>query len=191
MKLFDDYSIGYFQPYNSAPQGNHTIVRRPSGGGVVDHRNDLTFTLVFPKDDPLFQCDRFESYQSINEAVRLALRSLGFDCFLFNGDIPDDHDRSYLVCFQQPARYDVVNALGKLCGGAQRRKLFGMLHQGSILCDQLGSYSKQQLVDNLIQSFKDTFGITFLDFSLSSQHHAEAIELANNRYYLDTWNKKK
>lgn len=185
------YSIGYFQPYNSAPQGSHTIIRRPSGGGVVDHSNDLTFTLVFPKHAVLFQCDRFESYRLINAAVQDAFASLGVDCWLYDDDIPDDHDRSYLVCFQQPARFDVVNAHGKLCGGAQRRKLFGMLHQGSILLDQLGDMSQQAIIDQLIQAFGKAFGITFFDYILPDALYSEARELARARYANDAWNQKK
>ena len=185
------YSIGYFQPYASAPQGEHRIVRRPSGGGVVDHRNDITFTLVFPASDPLFQCDRFESYRRINEAICNAFKSIDIDCILYDNDIPKDFDRSYLVCFEQPAKFDVITSRGKLCGGAQRRKLYGMLHQASILCDQLQGVSHETIIQSIIGSFSHSFDCDFAVFDNELQTLKDAMKLADSRYSTDAWNHKK
>lgn len=184
------HTIGYFQPLASAASDS-TVIRRPSGGGVVDHRNDFTFTLVFSESNSLFQCDRFESYRLINDAVRNALMTLGVECFLFGGDVPKDFDRSFLVCFQQPAKFDVVNSQGKLCGGAQRRKRYGMLHQGSILLDQLPGISKSRIADALIDAFKTAFAITMEDFSPEQDFLDQSEVLAQSRYASDDWNTRK
>ena len=185
------HSIGYFQPMASAAADNRLVIRRPSGGGVVDHGNDFTFTLTFPKNDKLFLCDRFESYRLINDAVRLALESLGVGCFLFDDDVPKDLDRAFLVCFQQPAKHDVVNERGKLCGGAQRRKRFGMLHQGSILLDQLPGIDVDKIKRSLLSAFASTLSIEFASFSPTKEFMKNARSLAMTRYSSDTWNEKK
>ncbi len=185
------YTIGYFQPLASAAAGDCVVIRRPSGGGVVDHRNDFTFTLVFPQKSDLFQCDRFESYRLINDAVRDAMVSLGMECFLFGGDVPKGFDRAFLVCFQQPAKFDVVNERGKLCGGAQRRKRFGMLHQGSLLLDQLPDVSRVELADALTTAFSSAFEITFEEFVPTSRLMTDAEKLAQTRYSSDAWNHRK
>jgi lipoate-protein ligase A len=194
LRLYDwsepAHTIGYFQPLASAGSGS-TVIRRPSGGGVVDHRNDFTFTLVFSQSDYLFQCDRFESYRLINDAVRNALLTLGVECFLFGGDVPKDFDRSFLVCFQQPAKFDVINRGGKLCGGAQRRKRYGMLHQGSILLDQLPGITKTAIGDALVDAFSTAFSITMEPFSPEPDFLEQSEELALNRYASDKWNRRK
>ena len=149
-------SVGYFQPHAAAVPAAKgcDVVRRPSGGGVVDHRADFTFSLVFCAEHPLFQVDRFDSYRRINHAVAAALRDLGVDCRLHGDDVPQTVDRRVMQCFVTPARFDVVGAVGKLCGGAQRRRSEGMLHQGSIVV----SLARDGLAAALFARFKELLG---------------------------------
>ena len=66
-------SIGYIQRLDAAPPG-FAVVRRPTGGGVVYHDHDVTYTAVFPPDHPLNQLDRLKSYDDLNRAVQNGLQ---------------------------------------------------------------------------------------------------------------------
>ncbi len=185
------FSIGYFQPAQVAPCG-YAFVRRPSGGGVVDHRNDFTFSLVFSAESPLYQVDRFESYRIINQAVADALADLGIETRLTSEDIADDVNRHELICFATPAKHDVLASGGrKLCGGAQRRRRHGMLHQGSIVLGKDDQRSVDELEMAILQAFRKLGIGDPAEREYSEELLEEAKLLARQRYASDSWNRKK
>src|SRR5213593_2214193 len=103
-------SIGYFQKF---PGGDNEVVRRPTGGGLVYHGDDTTFTVVVPPGHRLHKLTTGEAYCAIHEAVAKAAGAT----ILATGNTP----RGTYECFQQPVAGDVVADGRKLAGGAQRR----------------------------------------------------------------------
>src|SRR4051812_9558104 len=49
------------------------LCRRPTGGGVVDHREDWTYALVIPRGHPLEELRATQSYRTIHEAIAESL----------------------------------------------------------------------------------------------------------------------
>lgn len=107
------------------------LIRRWTGGGIVEHGCDWTFSLIVPIGEPFAAVRPAESYRRIHEVVA---RALGRDAFL-QGEAPGLAPAG--ACFVQPVRDDVLALNGrKICGGAQRRTRRGFLHQGSVQhCD--------------------------------------------------------
>ncbi len=104
-------------------------VRRWTGGGVVDHRADWTYTLAAPAGGPLSGLKGAESYALIHRAVVAALRGEGRPARLSGGG----ESTGAALCFVNPVAHDVVGADGaKLAGAGQRRTRLGLLHQGSV-----------------------------------------------------------
>ena len=124
-------TLGYFgnleQARNSLPGVNW--VRRWTGGGVVDHRADWTYTLVVPRREKLTELRGAESYRMIHARLAETLDSEGIEVSLSTGT--DETGAS--LCFDNPVSHDLVSQAGrKLAGAGQRRTSRGLLHQGSV-----------------------------------------------------------
>lgn len=179
-------SIGYVQTIDAAPDGNRIVVRRPTGGGVVVHDADLTYTVVAPESDPLNRLDRLESYHVFHRAVTLALEEFGVSGELSSSEM-GAVDRATMDCFSTPTRYDVVANGRKFAGAAQRRTCDGLLHQGSV---SLGAVEtdREAFIAALTVAFTSEFGVTFAKFEPNPAILSESRELAETKYATDAWN---
>src|SRR5271155_3321183 len=63
-------SLGYFQP--AALAGERPFVRRYTGGGLVDHAHDVTYTIVLPPANPGLKSPPPESTSTTIPAVKRA-----------------------------------------------------------------------------------------------------------------------
>lgn len=115
------------------------VVRRITGGGLVFHKCDITYTVVFPEDfNPGGSRKRLsvlESYRLVNEALAEGLRELGILTSLLERERKpaDSRQKTANICFSNPTVYDILYEGRKLAGSAQRRKKGWVLHQGSML----------------------------------------------------------
>ncbi len=115
------------------------LCRRPTGGGIVDHREDWTYALVIPRGHPLEELRAAQSYRAVHEALAEALQSQGIAARVkpcepggaaCEGEAPGPAG----VCFTRAEAFDVVQAGSgvKIAGAAQKRNKHGLLFQGSI-----------------------------------------------------------
>jgi lipoyl(octanoyl) transferase len=129
-------SFGYFEkwgPVQSAhPQ--RELVRRWTGGGVVLHGEDWTYSLLVPEACDFARVSAVESYGAIHDALTRALRDHGIDASVSE----NTHAKISQACFENAVRHDVLHDGKKIAGAAQRRTQFGLLHQGSIQNVTLG-----------------------------------------------------
>jgi lipoate-protein ligase A len=119
------------------PGGRWDLTRRPTGGGIVDHREDWTFALVIPRGHPLEEGRATQSYREVHECLAAALRAQGVPAVTKQSCEPPADGATCGasgVCFQRAELYDVVHAdTGeKIAGGAQKRNKHGLLFQGSL-----------------------------------------------------------
>lgn len=105
------------------------VVRRWTGGGVVFHQDDATYTLMIPAGHPWAETRPVESYRLIHGALAAALVAAGHaGCRLAGSE--DVKDLPF--CFEAPALHDVIRGTMKVAGAGQRRGRLGLLHQGSV-----------------------------------------------------------
>ena len=124
-------SLGYFEPYQAvqAEYPDREPVRRWTGGGIVLHGEDLTYSLILPKKDPFFQLKTAESYRAIHERIAETMNRQGVSVVMADAA----SQKISQACFENPAQHDILSAENKkIAGAAQRRTKFGLLHQGSI-----------------------------------------------------------
>jgi lipoate-protein ligase A len=183
-------SIGYVQRYDAAPEGVE-VVRRPTGGGVVYHDHDFTYTVVIPAGHWLTGLDRTRSYDWINRSVQDGLEQCNLKAHLADADIPHTVDRLTMVCFQNPTRYDILMDGVKVAGSAQRRLREGLLHQGSIHFGGPLPISRNKLADALLDGFRNVLNIETIPFILPADVRTLAGTLGTERYNNDAWNHRR
>jgi lipoate-protein ligase A len=131
------FTFGYAQRISFVrtqwPSDGHIdVCRRPTGGGVVDHRHDWTYSLVIPRGHRLEDLRATQSYREIHEALAMALGVQGVAAVTKQSR--DEAEEPAGVCFQRAEIYDVVHERSgeKIAGAAQKRNKHGLLFQGSI-----------------------------------------------------------
>jgi lipoate-protein ligase A len=122
-------SFGYFVKRADLPPNGLRWVRRWTGGGIVDHRADWTYTLFVPRGGELAEARGAASYRVIHSAVVSALQGAGTSARLAGPAAPAAGGE----CFIQPVEHDVLDSAGrKIAGAGQRRTARCLLHQGSV-----------------------------------------------------------
>ncbi len=207
-------SIGYFQKIENvfkAPNNKRIpVVRRPTGGGIVYHGNDITFSIVKRRTQSSRQENMTSFYKLIGESLLRGLELLGFTCTFYQ---PEEESHrlepkrkplnSFLsqqsFCSVTPARYDIMINGSKVAGYAARKSQEAVLCQGYL--DVHKRWKEQYndsrekainlLFDNLADSFINVFGITLTSSQLTEEEMRSANEIRNNKYACDEWNYRK
>jgi len=177
-------TLGYFLPLSDATDSfsddELTYVRRWTGGGVVDHRTDITYTLVIPRSHELATARGAESYRVIHQALGDTLGLLGEQVRL---TVVDEGDGA-AACFSNPVAYDLINMSGgKVAGAGQRRTKYGLLHQGSVITVA----DRDRFSPALVQVLSDQASAWIPPSTMQD----DARKLAIERYAEDAWLRKK
>jgi lipoyl(octanoyl) transferase len=129
------WTFGYSRHWAAAfaASSNQDTIRRPTGGGLVDHRADWTYAIALPAAHPLARARAPISYRAVHEALAQALRAAGAPAQLADA-APSSRTSDSSLCFAQPEPGDVIRADNgrKIAGAAQKRARSGLLFQGSV-----------------------------------------------------------
>lgn len=123
-------SFGYFQKYADLERLTplRPLVRRPTGGGLVPHDADWTYSLTFPPTHDWYRLIATESYRRVHEWIGAAFARLGLSTEL----APVCRKTLPGQCFQGHELHDLLWRGQKIAGAAQRRTRDGLLIQGSV-----------------------------------------------------------
>ncbi len=112
-----------------------SLVRRPTGGGIIFHVSDFAFSVLVPANFPHYSTNTLDNYDFINTAVKRGVNNFleTSESLTLLPEEPTPLDESCRhFCMTKPTKYDVMLQGRKIAGAAQRQRKQGYLHQGSI-----------------------------------------------------------
>ena len=170
-------SFGYFEKYQAAMEEypGREPVRRWTGGGIVPHGEDVTYSLFAPADSAAFRLKPVESYRLIHESIRDLLARQGVEGRVAAEPFPEESR----ACFQKAVRHDIVVGSRKIAGAAQRRTKCGLLHQGSIQNVELPGQFEELLAG--------AFSAGTREREMTCEELESASSLALEKYASDAW----
>ncbi|MBE7504091.1 MAG: hypothetical protein HS113_28145 [Verrucomicrobiales bacterium] len=123
-------TFGYSQRYADAARltALRPLVRRPTGGGVVPHEGDWTYTLRFPPGHWWYGLRARQSYEQLHAWLHAAFGHVGLATQLAATAAAGAPTH----CFVRAEQFDVLWQGAKIAGAAQRRTRQGLLIQGSV-----------------------------------------------------------
>lgn len=123
-------TFGYFQNFAGVERSTslRPLIRRPTGGGVVPHDADWTYSLAFPAGHEWHSLRADESYRRAHAWIQAAFAALGTETELAAAGKRSAPGQ----CFVGHEKFDLLWHGRKIAGAAQRRNRLGLLIQGSV-----------------------------------------------------------
>ena len=186
-------SFGYFGKFAHVARyaGERDLVRRWTGGGIVFHGDDLTYSIVIPANDKAFSESSMAIYEKVHRGLCGALDGKWKRAIVAGGGDSGrtaDAMRTALSaggynCFANPVRADVMVDGRKIAGAAQRRTRRGLLQQGSIQGIDLENGLSERFAIELSNNCEPR--------GLPKAVHCRAREIAAQKYGADAWLRKR
>ena len=174
-------SFGYFVSFAEAYEiaGNRATVRRWTGGGIVPHGEDLTYSIMIGSKDAAFALASKIIYQRVHLALGNALHEIGIVSAL----VQTEAAKISGACFANPVVSDVIENGRKIAGAAHRKTRSGLLHQGSI--------QRENLHEPFRNAFARLLGDRIIASSIGTDVMRAAEELAATKYATVDWLKRR
>jgi len=216
----DSFSFGLFQNIASlidtekCASVNIPFVRRMTGGAIVYHGDDISYSLVCRRDDLGISGSIKESYKKISEFLINAFRLLGLNAeHSFKAPMRQVSNMGF--CCQEHEAYDITVNEKKLGGNAQRRRRDVIFQHGFLPLNDnfkrgfavsgnnkleinksftsLGEALKRpikyiEIKELLKKSFKDTFRANLEKSFFTKEERRSMDELAEFKYSKSKWN---
>src|SRR5471032_2537063 len=166
-------TFGYFQKFSEVERATHLrpLIRRPTGGGIVPHDSDWTYSVVFPHGHEWHSLKAEESYRRIHDWLRLAFAELKVETEL----APCCKKSAPGECFAGYEKSDLLWHGTKIAGAAQRRNNLGLLIQGSV--QPPVSLSRTDWEDAMCVIGREQFRATWGELSPDARLRGRAEEL--------------
>ena len=216
------FSFGYFQhvasqldTYRCADE-EVELVRRITGGGIVIHGWDLTYSIIAPRDTVLIRADLSSSYRWIADCLFAAFHQLRIPAERY-GSKAKPIAGGANTCLTNAAENDMMLNGRKIAGVSQRRNRFAAMYQGyiavrmpprhilaltshgtnseseflrkstAINSDSMPPIERSELVQSVIFGFETVSQINLISAELSAAEIRTAEILARSKYATRDW----
>ena len=173
----------------TATQFTGPCARRPTGGGVVFHTDDLTFSLIFTS-----AARPAAVYQQLHGFILAGLTQAGVTARALSTPLPAtayapsvNHTAS--ACFVNPVENDLLAQDGqKMLGGAIRRFGQTILYQGSL--QRAGARTNPLFKRAVIEGVRQFLAVDLHPAPCRPEELQAARELAGAQYDTPAWTEK-
>jgi lipoyl(octanoyl) transferase len=215
-------SLGRFQKSAEVLDLEHcrddglAVVRRMTGGGVIYHADELTYSLVCaPAQIPPASSIK-DSFRVLTGFLLAFYRALGLDAAYAVDAAPEGTrlGERTAFCFAGKESFDILANGRKIGGNAQRRLKSVIFQHGSIplqnravtgltymkeqiamhaegtasLAEYGVTFGREGLLELLAATFGTHFGVKLRNDTQSEREQADMKRLLSNRYSADLWN---
>ena len=162
------------------------VTRRPTGGGIVFHETDLTFSFIFPSPGAYFEPGK--TYDRLHRAINAEYARVGITFDLLNEKTKDYAVNDPVMnCFSKPVNMDILYNGKKVLGGALRKFGDHMLYQASFQAPD--ARENQALHRNaVIKALGGEFGLEWENTAAAPEILRRTAELAETKYRSAAWN---
>jgi len=181
-------TFGYFQNYSEVERATmlRPLIRRPTGGGIVPHDKDWTYSLAFPTTHEWYSLRAEESYRRAHELIQAAFALLDVETELATAckkSLPGQ-------CFVGHEKSDVLWRGKKIAGAAQRRNKSGLLIQGSVQ-PPLSSLVRQDWQTAMCDAAVKRLGATWAELDMDMALREAAKTACARKYSQAAYNRKR
>jgi lipoate-protein ligase A len=180
-------SFGYFQNIADIERATHLrpLMRRPTGGGLVPHDADWTYSVVIPPSYHWYDLRAEASYERIHRWVQSTFTLLNVPTEL----APDCRKEVPGQCFAGYEKSDLLWLGRKIAGAAQRRTKNGLLIQGSVQ-PQPQNVTRAQWQQAMRQAAGSGWAADFESWVPTEPFMRRANELSSVKYSRDDYNRR-
>jgi lipoate-protein ligase A len=180
-------TFGYFQKFAEVQHMTNLrpLIRRPTGGGVVPHDTDWTYSLAFPHGDPWHKLKAVESYRRVHEWIQAAFARANLATELApccRKEVPGQ-------CFIGAEQFDVLWQGQKIAGAAQRRTRDGLLIQGSL--QPPPDISRDDFEKAFCEAARTQWGVEWQALDVDAVLKDRVSELARGKYSRKDYNERR
>jgi len=188
-------------------QKSLSYVRRISGGGILVHGGDLSYSMILPRNFVREKGVK-EGYRELCAFLIRLYRGLGLEAsFAYDLQLPSSHAA---VCLAGTERYDIMIGRRKIGGNAQRYTHRALLQHGTIPLHidrrcfesffheasgleraatlEMTGIDMEELQERTLESFEAGFDALLSPGALSDAEYALARTLYRKKYTKESWN---
>jgi len=182
-------TFGYFQKYADVERATalRPLIRRPTGGGLVPHDADWTYSLAFPPGHEWHSLKAEGSYRRVHQWIQAAFAELKIET-----ELAHHSEKSAIPgqCFVGHEKFDVLWNRRKIAGAAQRRNKRGLLIQGSVQSPPV-SLARTDWQKIMCDVGRVELGIAWSNFEPDKALRQQAEFLVRHKYSQPAYNRKR
>ena len=188
---------------------NIPYARRITGGGILVHGDDISYSMVVPRSFVRERGVR-QSYRELCGFLIALYEQLGANAaFAHDLQLPESQSP---ICLAGTEAYDIMISSRKIGGNAQRHTQHAMLQHGTIplgidreyfetlflrdaglsqaatLKEIDSALTETILTEKIIKAFGETFGTILTEESLNAEEQKLAQHLFDEKYNREAWN---